>query len=135
MKSWRLEARVISIGNNCDWSFTKPPQMKRMCICTATGAVQHMRTEKNVWARFWDFFFFMMSRLFFSMYIFTYAQKKARSIPGLRQHCKLVKIDALDPSQASGSRVGALILSSAIAVLTMLVLNVLRADLISQLCK
>jgi hypothetical protein len=32
---WRLEARVISIGNDCDWSFAKPPQMKRMRICTA----------------------------------------------------------------------------------------------------
>jgi hypothetical protein len=45
MKSWRLEERVISIGNDCDRSFTKPPQMKRMSICTAPGGV-NMRMEK-----------------------------------------------------------------------------------------
>jgi hypothetical protein len=46
MNGLRLEERIIFIGNDCDLSFTKPPQMKHMrIVCIAPGAV-NVRMEK-----------------------------------------------------------------------------------------
>jgi hypothetical protein len=55
MNGWRLEAHAISIKNNYDWSFTKPPQMKDMRLCTAQGAMD-LRLQNNIRRQFEDSF-------------------------------------------------------------------------------
>jgi hypothetical protein len=83
MKSWRLEERVISTGNDCDWSFTQASTNETHAHMHSSGSCEY-EDGKNVWTRFWDFLFFMMSRLFFSMYTYSHMnRKKAGQYPAL----------------------------------------------------